>query len=140
MDATKVLLSYALPLVATLVFGWVVGYFVGQSDSDAMILAAVFPAVLSGIGLLVVFKSATDKEHGARILLSLSLVVFSLSLYWGSMAENAKKAEPESYNNLRQALKDQYEYLKRCSVAELRINSFREKLKLQPLASSLFCR
>ena len=141
MDSAKIakVVSYALSVCAPAVFGWVVGYFVGQSDSKAVILAAVLPVALSGIGMVFVFNSAAGREHDVRIMISLFMILFSASLYWGATIGKYDKGVAEN-SNFGQALEARFNYLQDCSVAELKINSFRKNLALQPLENSVFCR
>lgn len=153
MDSNKLtrVVSYVLSLCAPAVFGWIAGYFVGQSDSQAVILAAVLPAVLSGIGIVFAFKSTDDRQHQIKLLASLFMILFSAFLYWGAQEGKYQKGLEEK-DNLDKALKAKsaarlnqrrarFNYLKDCSVEELKINSFREEvLELPPLESSAFCR
>lgn len=152
MDSDKItkVVSYALSVCAPAVFGWVVGKLVGQSNSEAVILAAVLPVVLSGIGIVFAFNSTADRQHQIKIVASLFMILFSAFLYWGAQEGKYQKGLEEKDNldkaleaksaaqfNQRQA---RFNYLQNCSVAELKINSIREELDLKPLESSVFCR
>lgn len=142
MDFAKIkeVLGYVILISAPLAFGWVVGYFVGQSDSEAVILAAVLPVVLSGIGMFFVLKSTTVGELDARIIMvSIFIILFSGSLYGGSKEGKYDKGTAKTLN-LQQALEARFGYLQNCSVEELRINEFRKDLDLPLLESSVFCR
>lgn len=153
MDSEKItkVFGYALSLCAPAVFGWVAGFFVGQSDSQAVILAAVLPVVLSGIGIVFAFRPTDNTQHHIRIVASLFMILFSVSLYFGAQEGKYRKGLEEK-DNLNKALKAKsaaqlnqrqarFDYLQNCSDAELKINEFRkELLKLPPLESSVFCR
>lgn len=146
MDSEKItkVCGYALSVCAPAVFGWVVGRFVGESNSEAVILAAVLPVVLSGIGIVFVFNAATNKEHQTRIVASLFMILFSTFLFWGAQEGNYQKALKVKLAAKLAAQLNQpearFDYLQNCSVAELRVNTLRENLSLPPLESSVFCR
>lgn len=135
----KVIVTYALLLVAPAVYGGVCGIFVGESNEPAAILAAVLPVGLSGIGALVFFKSANGSEqHDVRIMVSLFLIMFSISLLLGAQ-QGWRAVDERDRDNLADAFMARFTYLQDCSVEELKINEFREKLELPPLESSVFC-
>lgn len=137
----KVIGLYALVLGAAAVYGWVSGIFVGVSSDSQVILAAVLPVGFSSIGALVFFKSANGGEqHDVRIMMSLFLIIFSISLLLGAQ-EGWRAVDEREAANLADAVKARFDYLKDCSAMELQINEFREKdLNLRPLESSVFCR
>ena len=151
-------LRHGTAATAVAVLGWVVGWFVGQSGSDATVLAAVLPAVLSGGGFLIVLRSEERYTPRDGIIVNLLVVVFVVLLLFGSSwgrfdlekddAEALKQTlkreseyrEQEDSKHRKRELQFRDEYLKNCSAQEVRVNSLRRASGLPPLPSEVFCR
>ena len=128
---------------ALAVLGGGVGWFVGQSGSDAVVLAAVLPAVLSGGGVLIVLRSEDRYEHRHGIIVNASVAVFVAFIVLGSLLGNANRLKTEEENlskELEGEQKYRATYLEQCSNQELKVNNVRAALGLSPLPSQVFCR
>jgi hypothetical protein len=102
--------------------GIVTGYLSGFSRAPA--LGTVLPSVLSLMGGLVVYL--VGRHSTSRVIVSLSIVAFSLTLFigaeWGAVMRGA--AEEYSKSEI---------YLKKQAFIEAEVNDFRRKLELPPL-------
>ena len=129
----------ATMLVAGVTLGGGVGWFVGESGSDAVVLAAVLPAVLSEGGFLILLRAATLDDFVQCIFLNGSMILFVIALVVGSLAGNADKLKKEQ-ERLEDELDRNPEFLKRCSADEYAINEYRKILyRPPPLPSEVFC-
>lgn len=144
-----------LSLFAFSLLGAVVGLFVGLSGSDAVVLSAVLPAVLTLVGGFFVFKSedmefksvkvrkekrkdlniranGKRKDSNRAIVTSLSVVLFLLFLVQGVREGTSIRANAE----IRSAIEKQDFHLlllEYCAINKPRINKVRDELNLPPL-------
>ena len=127
------------------------GWFIGSTGGDDKIVAAVLPVVVSAGGLLLFPKliSADNGDTAAVNALSLCLIAFVWSLYFGTLIAiakvnsndlaEAKKALSIQPSIIENENKLRFEYLTNCTQMELRINRGRELSGLQPLPVEYFC-
>ena len=150
--------SAKFPLAASLSLGFVVGWFIGSTGGDDKIVAAVLPVVVSAGGLLLFPKMiSTDPDTGSAAAvnaLSLCLIAFVWSLYFGTLiaraevisndsAEAKKALSPQTFSTQLSIIEYESDlrskYLRNCTEMELRINKGRELSGLQPLPVEYFC-
>ena len=117
--------------------GRVAGTFVGETGQHPDVLAAVLPAMISGIGGLVIFRMDRKRRH-QLLLVGLAVVVFSAAFLHHTHAAVEKRileqaSEAEVYLGKRA------EYLKKCSEVQFRINTGRAALELSPLQFREIC-
>ena len=127
---------YALSsLLALGSLGFIVGWFVGNNGSDATVLAAVLPAILSIGGGILLFRATTQKENGDRhhsVINNISVFLFVVLLFAGSECGKSARQKADKYNLNK--------YFETCSNEELRTNESRTRLGLSPLKSEVFCK
>ena len=124
-------------MLAVSSLGLIIGWFVGQSGADSVVLAAVLPAILSIGGGFIVFRVATrngSEDHNHGIATNLSVFLFTAFLFFGTLIGNYSKWKADSDLTWR------YKYFRDCSEMELRINAGRKSLELDPLKSETFCK
>ena len=130
-------------LIASATLGGGVGWFVGQSGSDAMVLSAVLPMVLTGGGFLVLLRAAALSDFAQYIILILSMIFFVITLVIGSLVGNANRLNSEEERRkkeLNRSIEFRIKFLEQCSADEYRINELRKRLlNLPPLSSEVFC-
>lgn len=111
----------ALLLLAFSMLGLVAGYLTGFSRSPAV--GAVLPAVLSLVGGLAVFLM--EKDARSRTTVSLSVLVFSITLLVGTSWGAIMRQAAEDYATSEPALKQR-------ALLEAEVREFREALGLRP--------
>lgn len=147
----------AVPGLAAVVLGFVVGYLTGGSGPDGTVLAAVLPAVLSAAGAIAAFlttRGYVGKRHtravgGLIVLFSVALLVgvqFGASAHDTSenrALRDAAAAWQEvmgAWEKTRPAARKRYiEDLKECTFLEFRMNAQRKDLELPPFTISQVC-
>ena len=128
--------------------GAAVGILTGQTGADATVVAALLPAVLTGIGgALLAFKLKKDDNRWARdyIVASTGIVVFSFFLISGMYAAFA--INERATERIREIQRQRYaedldfraESLRRCSQNEAEVNARRVAALLDPLPAETFC-
>lgn len=129
---------YVSLAVATVVLGGTIGFFVGLRGSDATVLAAILPVLLTSIGWIVAF-AYVSKGGVVSLATNLFSVGFLLSFvvfaHWAFDIEKTEDSEREAFLQNARA-----RYLLECSVVESNTNSFRDRIGLEPLKSEVFCR
>jgi len=110
-----------LLLAAFSMLGLVAGYLTGFSRSPAV--GAVLPAVLSLVAGLSVFLM--EKDAASRVIVSLSVLIFSSSLVIGTSWGAVMRQAAEDYETSEPILKQR-------ALVEAEVKEFREALGLQP--------
>lgn len=130
----KKVAAYGLYIIAIMMLAWVVGVIIGESESDtAPIVVGVISTLLSvGFGLIVFMSTSKQGSESTIIAGSLSIILFLYILPSGIQSGYQKRVSAlyTSYNKS----------FEQCSITELRVNEFREKMGLLPLKSEVFCR
>lgn len=117
--------EFLFVILAFSMLGMVTGYLGGFSKSP--VLSTLLPAVLSLLGGLVVH--IIGKDTVSRIIVSISMFTFALTLLIGTEWGSVMRRINEEY------YKSEY-YLKKQAVIEFRVNDFRKNLNLPPLPVS----
>ena len=108
-----------LVLAAFSMLGLVTGYLTGFSRSPAV--GAVLPAVLSLVGGMAIFMMGKDAAN--RMIVSLSVLIFSISLVIGTGWGSTMRQTAEDYATSEAVLKQR-------ALIEVEIRDFREALGL----------
>ncbi len=151
----------AIPGLAAVILGFVVGHLTGLSGPDDTVLAAVLSAILSAGGAVAAFLTAkgyVDKHH-TRVISGL-IILFSLALLAGahvgsgvrislqstalSEAQAARQKEQEAarsrWQEEQEAARSRYsEDLKKCTILEFQMNARRADLDLPPFTILQVC-
>lgn len=80
-------------LIASAILGGGVGWFVGQSGSDAIVLSAVLPMVMTGGGFLILLRAEVLNDFAQYIILMLSVIFFVITLVLGSLVGERQQVE-----------------------------------------------
>lgn len=146
-------------LVAALVAGFAIGWPTGLAGLDSVVLAAVLPAILTGVaggaGALVLHRLKGTDVQADKFLIGVtsgSVALFAGSFILGTFMGNYSN-ELASVKQVKQVedatekiLRVRYEYIRRCTEQFVRINRIREEAssndegpKLEPLKLSHVC-
>ena len=150
-----------VPGLAAVILGFAVGVLTGASGPDATVLAAVLPAVLSAVGIVIGFlstrgdsgKRRTRAVGGLIILFSAGLLVGTWSgatvrdlketAAYNMAADEQQKAQAEQQEAQKEALeaarRRHIADLESCTYLELRVNNQRAALELPPVTISQVC-
>ena len=135
-------------LSAPVGLGFAAGLLTGQTGADSTVVAAVLPALLTGIGgglLALALKIHNGDWTPYYVITGASIALFSVSLVAGVyLALYAK--ETVAYDD---AIKQRHRYvdalafrrraLEQCSKNEYMVNESRKALGLTPLSFDIFC-
>lgn len=129
-------IAILLSLAAFSLLGAVVGRYIGLGGSDAVLLSAVLPTVLTLIGGALVFKSekmeGRNRDSDIRAgVISFSVILFLITLMLGTRWGLVERDEAEDIEK-REALQD-------CIQLELWVNNQRQKFALSPLTTEAIC-
>ena len=137
-----------LVISAPAFLGAAAGILTGQTGADATVVAALLPAVLTGIGgALLAFKLKKDDDRWSSdyIVASTGVIVFSFFLVSGMYAvfefnENAIERTREiQRQRYAEDLDFRAQSLLRCSQHEAEVNARRVAALLDPLPTEAFC-
>ena len=121
----------------------------GHSGNDAIVLAAVLPAVITVVvaaGMVVAYRQRSDNGTNNNVqqgVVNFCIVLFMVFLFVGAgHGINARAEASAAYEVMALSVADAHEneHFINCSLRERRINLLREKLELSPLDSQVFCR
>ena len=112
-------LEFGLLLAAFSMLGLVAGYLTGFSREPAV--GAVLPAVLSLMGAVAVFL--VGKNVASRMVVSLSVLIFSISLVFGTSWGAVMRQTAEDFRTSEAFLKQQ-------ALVEVQVKEYREALGL----------
>ena len=138
----------ALVISAPAFLGAAAGVLTGQTGADATVVAALLPAVLTGVGgavLAVKLKKENNAWTPDILAASGAVIVFSVFLVAGMyLAFEANEAATERLRELQRQryaedLDFRAESIERCSKHEDEINARRVAALLDPLPTEAFC-
>ena len=143
-------LCKAAPSLAAATFGIAVGYLTGVSGPDAVVLAAVLPAILSVTGIAAGFLSTRGdggKFHigavsGLIVLFSIGLIVGTVFGAWARADRQVvelNKARTQLEEDRQAASSRHIEELKNCTILEFKMKVQRASLNLSPLTIWQVC-
>ena len=119
--------------------GTLVGWLTGQSGPDPTVTAATIPAVLSLVGVVLIFKGVADAKPLQSIGIALVILVFCISLYF-AVLDSVKSRNSGVYTNAQEADELHLRHLEACSKAQYFFNMARRAKQLAPLGPEYFCR
>ena len=131
----KTIVAFIVLVTAVAVVGTVTGWSVGITGQTGVVIAAVLPVVLAGVGvaLYIPFREGAIDVHQA-IPMGIFSIVFALSIFLGASVVNYAKEGIEQKE--RGAIEER---LLRCMWLEYRINSARKDIGLRPLDYEEVC-
>lgn len=144
--------------IAVSSIGLLIGWLLGRSGPDASVIATVLPAIITallpGFGLIIYLRLNKNriskvlrsfKSQGIYItlvFLSVTVVVFSTSIYGGVRLGGMERANIVNHNAneaLRATLLERELQLLACTAWEEKINNSRKGKGLLPLGVDYFC-
>ena len=135
-------------LSAPVGLGFAAGLLTGQTGADSTVVAAVLPALLTGIGgglLALTLKTHNNDWAPNYVITSASIALFSVSLVAGVYLALYTKDIVAYDDSIKQrhryvdALAFRRRSLEQCSKNEYIVNTSRKALGLAPLSFENFC-
>lgn len=121
--------------------GGLSGYYIGQTDYDVTIIAAVITAITAGAGATLGIFQFDRADFKSLAIIGTLLLVYATSTLGGT-AYGLKKTRDAEIYQLFSGIELRAKYLLACTDAEVRykINRYREILNRPPLPNTALCK